>query len=277
MSSILFPVIRTSEQVLPYVLNGAASDFNITRINRPHGLESGWWLQTRSGSGQVIARSLKATVGLNQAVWIAPGDPHELIADSEGWSVDWLSFSGSGLMQLAAGTSVLSRSTAITLLDDGDLMSRIHSIVETRDDLSPSANRERSAMVYSFLLEIENQFTTNINGSRSQREQRLKPILDYITSHYQETINLQTLADLMDVTPQHLCTLFRKLMGMRIFEYINLIRIQFSKAELITLPEKPIRAVAHESGFEDVSYFCSIFKRFESMTPGEYRKLFLVL
>ena len=79
----------------------------------------------------------------------------------------------------------------------------------------------------------------------------------------------------MGVTPQHLCTLFRKLMGMRIFEYINLIRIQTSKAELIVSTEKAVREVAHDCGFEDVSYFCSMFKRFEKMTPGEYRKLYI--
>lgn len=101
------------------------------------------------------------------------------------------------------------------------------------------------------------------------------PVLNYITQHYKEPIALTTLAQLLDVTPQHLCTMFRKFMGMRIFEYINLIRIQISKAELIANPGKAVRSIAHECGFDDVSYFCSIFKRCEKMTPGDYRKLYI--
>ena len=274
MCAILFPVIRESEQVLPFVLNGIASEYPLERIERPQGLDSGWWLQTRSGSGRVVTGQLSSAVGPGQAVWIAPGDPHQLVADSEGWIVDWLSVSGRGVMGFSSDSTLLSQSKVVSIADEEKLRDMVTSILATRNDLSPSANRLRSALVYSYLLEIERQVMNSLTGHSAQREQRLMPILDYIARHYQESIGLPKLAELMGITPQHLCTMFRKLMGMRIFEYINLIRIQFSKAELIANPEKAVRDVAHECGFDDVSYFCSIFKRFEKMTPGEYRKLY---
>jgi len=65
-------------------------------------------------------------------------------------------------------------------------------------------------------------------------------------------------------------------MGLRIFAYINQIRIQASKADLISHPDKSVKAVAHDCGFDDVSYFCSIFKRYEKITPGDFRKLYHV-
>jgi len=37
---------------------------------------------------------------------------------------------------------------------------------------------------------------------------------------------------------------------------------------------KPVKSVANDCGFDDVSYFCSIFKRFEKVTPGDFRKLY---
>jgi AraC family transcriptional regulator of arabinose operon len=277
MSAILFPVIRESEHILPYVLNGVASDFAIDHIVRPSGIEIGWWLQTRSGSGRVISRDFESVVGPGQAVWIAPGEPHELIAEARGWTVDWLSVSGGGLKQFADGNDLMARVSVVQLpeAEQEKLCELIETILATREDLSPSANRQRSGLVYTFLLEVEKQSTDNSASSNAQREQRLMPVLNYIASHYQETIALTTLAQLLDVTPQHLCTMFRKFMGMRIFEYINLIRIQISKADLIANPDKPVRSIAHECGFDDVSYFCSIFKRCEKMTPGDYRKLFI--
>lgn len=275
MCSILFPVIRESEYVLPYVLNGAASDFSVDRISRPTGMDFGWWLQTRSGSGRVKSGDFETAVGPGQAVWIAPGEPHELIADTRGWTVDWLSVSGSGLKQLSVENELMAHTSVVQIADDEKLRELVEKILETRDDLSPSANRQRSSLVYSFLLEIEKQSTSNASSSTAQREKRLMPVLNYITQHYKEPIALTTLAQLLDVTPQHLCTMFRKFMGMRIFEYINLIRIQISKAELIANPGKAVRSIAHECGFDDVSYFCSIFKRCEKMTPGDYRKLYI--
>lgn len=274
MSEILFPVIRESEQVLPFVLNGLASEYPVERIVRPQGLESGWWLLTRSGSGRVITGKLVSALSPGQAVWIAPGEPHELVAGSQGWIVDWLSISGRGLPGFSTDPVLFDQTQVISIADDENLREIMTSILATRDDLTPWANRLRSTLVYSYLLEIERQLNGSPEGHAAQREKRLVPVLDYISQHFQEAIGLPKLAELMGVTPQHLCTMFRKLMGMRIFEYINLIRIQFSKAELIANPGKAVRDVAHASGFDDVSYFCSIFKRFEKMTPGEYRKLF---
>lgn len=278
MSTILFPVIRESEHTLPYILNSVASDFSIEHIVRPLTSEAGWWLQTRSGSGLVVANAFEAAVGPGQAVWIAPGKTHELIADTHGWIVDWLSISGDGLNQLAKENKRLSTTSVINLPEaEGDkLRGLVEAIVATRDDLSPSATRQRSTLVYSFLLEIDRLSADVAAGSNAQREQRLMPVLNYIAQHFHETIALNTLSDLLEVTPQHLCTMFRKFMGMRIFEYINLIRIQSSKADLIAYPDKPVRSVAHECGFDDVSYFCSIFKRCEKMTPGDYRKLYIM-
>ena len=80
---------------------------------------------------------------------------------------------------------------------------------------------------------------------------------------------------MLGVTPQHLCTLFRKTMNVRIFEYINLVRIKNSKEFLLDDAAAAIRDVAYANGFEDVSYFCYIFKRIEKVTPGEFRKLYV--
>ena len=104
---------------------------------------------------------------------------------------------------------------------------------------------------------------------------RLTPVLNYIEEHYAEAITLKELSELLGVTPQHLCTLFRKIMNTRIFEYINLVRIKKSKEFLLDQPGIAIRDVAHTNGFEDVSYFCYIFKRIEKPTPGDFRKLYV--
>lgn len=60
---------------------------------------------------------------------------------------------------------------------------------------------------------------------------------------------------------------------MRAFEYVNLVRIKKSKELILRHKDMQIKEIAVLSGFEDVSYFCSQFKKVEQVSPGEFRKL----
>ncbi|WP_083809817.1 AraC family transcriptional regulator [Mahella australiensis] len=33
-----------------------------------------------------------------------------------------------------------------------------------------------------------------------------------------------------------------------------------------------IKEISHAVGYNDVSYFCSLFRKYEGMTPGAFRK-----
>ena len=54
------------------------------------------------------------------------------------------------------------------------------------------------------------------------------------------------------------------------FEYISKVRIQYSKRLLIST-DKSIHQISEEIGYNDCSYFCAVFKRYEKITPAEYR------
>jgi YesN/AraC family two-component response regulator len=151
-------------------------------------------------------------------------------------------------------------------------MTRILAVEQSE---SPLRSYDLSAQTYLFLTELLKNMSTTAASSLTNRYNRLLPVLAYIDEHYAESITLKKRSDLLGVTPQHLCTLFRKIMSTRIFEYINLVRIKKSKEFLLAQPSLVIRDIAHLNGFEDVSYFCYIFKRVEKITPGDFRKLYL--
>ncbi|MDD2457419.1 MAG: AraC family transcriptional regulator [Eubacteriales bacterium] len=278
MTSILFPLnlLTGNESERPYILDGLATDYIMHKTVRQEAKPGCLWLLTRKGSGQLFAAGQRTTVSQGQGLWINPGQTYELTANPEGWTVDWLALSGSGLDCLMQTNPELSQPTVFHLADDAAMHDYFIAILEQGPDYSRSAYDRYSMEAYSCVLQILQQIRTDTGSGRGNREQRLKPVLDYITEHFRESITLDVLSQVMGVTPQHLCTVFRKLMGLRIFEYINQIRIQASKADLISVPDKSVKAVANDCGFDDVSYFCSIFKRFEKVTPGDFRKLYHV-
>jgi AraC-like DNA-binding protein len=244
------------------------------RLSRPQGQTSALWLQPCAGSGTLTFGEELISVGAGQAVWIRPGQPFSFQAAPEGWTVDWLMADGPGLSFFLDQHPVLGQATLFQLTQPGILHQHLQSLLENGLDCSPAAVDRKSVQVYGFLLAMERQVKEKPAASQSGREQRLQPVLDFIASHYHESITLDMLARILEVTPQHLCTIFRKVTGQRVFEYINQVRIQASKADLIANPDKPVRDIAHDCGFDDVSYFCSIFKRFEQTTPGDFRRVF---
>jgi AraC-like DNA-binding protein len=58
-------------------------------------------------------------------------------------------------------------------------------------------------------------------------------------------------------------------------EYLNNVRINKSKDLLMKNPDLRIKDVSVRSGYDSTSYFCSIFRRMEGMSPGKFRELHL--
>jgi AraC-like DNA-binding protein len=198
---------------------------------------------------------------------------HEYYPDTDEWVVDWVGLTGEGTAEFLKNIAGLTRSGVYHVANAEPLHQLMAEMLLAGQVLDPLRNLDLSALAYSFLVKLHQQVSASVNTGLVPRYGRLKPVLDYIDAHYADAITLKDLANLLSVTPQHLCTLFRKIMNTRIFEYINLVRIKKSKEFLLDQPALPIRDVAHSNGFEDVSYFCYIFKRIEKSTPGDFRKM----
>ena len=93
----------------------------------------------------------------------------------------------------------------------------------------------------------------------------------YIAKHYAEDIGRTDIADECHVSPGYLSKVFSERVGMNMREYINQYRVNESK-RLLRIPEKSIGLAAMEVGFENLSYFSTIFKKETGETPAEWRK-----
>lgn len=102
---------------------------------------------------------------------------------------------------------------------------------------------------------------------------KLQPVFDFVEDNYNKVITLQELSKVSNLTPQYLCSLFKKITGIRVFEYINSIRVKNSKEVILKHKNMSIKEVAEFCGYDNVSYFCEVFKKIEKITPGEFKKL----
>jgi len=101
-------------------------------------------------------------------------------------------------------------------------------------------------------------------------QEKITPILSYISQNYKDISNLDELAGHFFVSKSYLCRTFKKYTGMTIIHYINHVKIQHA-CEALLHTNDSITNIALSVGFSTSIYFCKIFKKLVGCTPSEYR------
>lgn len=113
-----------------------------------------------------------------------------------------------------------------------------------------------------------------INGlsyEHSHREEsRIRQIYSYVEQHYQQEIDLQTVADLASLTVPSFCRYFKKITQMTFTDFVNEYRIKQACKMLIN--NQSVTDVCYNSGFNNLSHFTKTFKSVTGKTPREYKK-----
>ncbi len=273
MPNILFTTPDQSIHYLPFVLHGLGIDHNQEPIFRPEGMPLYQWIQCISGYGEFFINGERFTVKPGQGIFLYPniGHHYHSISPQEDWIVHFICFSGDNLHTLLKETP-FKTSGVYTLSEPNIITDKLKSIYNGAP-LPPSfAAASHSSALYDVLLHLILHASTNDGASFSIQNQRIAPAISYIENHYKEPIFLDVLARQCDLSEEYLCSLFKKTTGMRIFEYIQQIRINHSKELLIGMPDLPTYTIGELCGFNSSSYFNKIFKKFEHISPGEFRK-----
>ena len=98
---------------------------------------------------------------------------------------------------------------------------------------------------------------------------KLRRLLDYILANLDSDLALHDLADLVDLSPRHLCRSFKQAMGTSPYQYILKERIERSKA-LLRMGNTSVALVGLSVGFSSQSHFAVAFRKHTSTTPGRF-------
>ena len=104
--------------------------------------------------------------------------------------------------------------------------------------------------------------------------QQYKTILSMIEQHYSEPLSLQALANTVHMNSHYFCRFFKELTDQTPIEYLNSYRVE-AACEQLYVSQKSILEIALDCGFNDVSYFIKVFKKYKNLTPSEYRRKML--
>ncbi|MBS6646166.1 MAG: helix-turn-helix transcriptional regulator [Clostridiaceae bacterium] len=93
----------------------------------------------------------------------------------------------------------------------------------------------------------------------------------FILTNLSTELNLSDLADLSNLSPTYLASLFKKETGSTVVQFITKKRMQLASNLLINSGLQ-IQEIALYLGYQDTSYFSRVFRKEMGMPPQEYRK-----
>ena len=102
----------------------------------------------------------------------------------------------------------------------------------------------------------------------SKNKTRLENIFTYVEHHYDKEINIEDVAKLANLTLPAFCNFFKKATQITFTEFVN--RYRINKACLLITQDKTISECSYSCGFNNVTYFNRMFKKYTNKTPSEF-------
>lgn len=108
---------------------------------------------------------------------------------------------------------------------------------------------------------------------RKSESRRVEAIKEYIHHHYAESIQLDTLADLISMSPTSCSRFFRSHAARTITDYITDVRLGNAARALVDTNDS-VSVICYNCGFNNLSNFNRVFKEKKGMTPRDFRQVY---
>jgi YesN/AraC family two-component response regulator len=151
-----------------------------------------------------------------------------------------------------------------------DYMDLIHQLLELHRNKPSSWEFTSSKLITDLLIHCMEQNHRPNHTSESINE-KMYTIKLYFDQHFQEKIQLDTLATNFYVSKYHLSREFKRIFNTTVNDYLTVKRITYAKEQL-RFTNKSIEVIGDACGYPDASYFNKVFRKVEAMTASEYRK-----
>ncbi len=108
-------------------------------------------------------------------------------------------------------------------------------------------------------------------GSRSTvYSLNIRKAVNFIHDNYRDVLTLDDVVGRLGLNKSYFCTLFKQETGLTFTAYLNSVRIEKSKRQL--LGGRSVLDAALAVGFSSQNYYTVTFKKIMGMTPLEYRR-----
>ena len=156
----------------------------------------------------------------------------------------------------------------------GQIMKQFAEYGDKDRKLKPYEEMRLMAMLYELMYLlcadglVVKEEVLPINSQKNL--ERLRGIMQYVSSHYAETVTQQQVAKKFYFSVEYFSRFFKKNTGMTFKEYLTRYRVGEAKKEILDT-DKSILDIAVDHGFSDARGLINAFKKIYGTTPLQYR------
>lgn len=154
----------------------------------------------------------------------------------------------------------LNEETAFAL---SDVYIRKMELCTTIDSLA----KLNEQMAIEFTLRVSDL----LNAPKVYYSPVITHVIDYIYHGRNNSLTLENLSTLANLTPKYLSALFHKETGQTLTSFIHLVLVDKAK-NLLAYSNYSLGEISTYLDFSSQSYFIYVFKKIVGTTPGQYRK-----
>jgi AraC-like DNA-binding protein len=223
------------------------------------------------GDGQFQINDMIFPVQPNQLVVVNPNILHTEVS-YEDHPLEYIVLGIEGL-ELTTPDDEDSRHCIYSFPEQNAVLNCMRSILQEMQD----RKQEYETICLAYMDIITVQLMRNASVSVSQTQARFPAnrqcaaVRHYIDQHYKENINLDMLAERVNINKYYMSHAFKREYGVSPINYLIFCRIREGK-RLLSETDLSLSQIATVLGFSSSSYFSQSFRNSEGMSPSEYRR-----
>ncbi|GEM_PF-2376524 len=221
-----------------------------------------------SGSGTVYVDGITYELGPADTMFSRPFQVHASIGDDE------------TLYELFEITFAVTRTSGDDLIPRIATVSRCTTpgtLVPCMERLSSSFAVEGNSPLTRLrlaemlvILQRQSELAVRDGVPRSDTAMRCHQAVNHIARHYAEPVTVESLAEMVGISPSHFAAVFRQTVGCSPIEMVVRTRLHQAK-ELLRYSTLPVSAIAGSCGFGSSQYFSRLFRSREGLSPLRFR------
>lgn len=157
--------------------------------------------------------------------------------------------------------------------DNPDIVFMVRKLVDELEQEKPGYQSLVRSLLWGLLVMLQRLIPEDNPGAANTPAEieRIYPAMQYISSHYFTTVDIEELAGLCHCSLSTFRRIFKRSLGCLPLEYVNNVRLK-AAAAMLAATDNSILEIALHSGFPTLSNFNRQFKIKFKCTPGQYRQ-----
>lgn len=266
-------ILDEKTQLLPLYFHSVGHYMRHGHALRPEGFGQHQIALCTQGGGIFSVDGKEFEIKKGDLFYFNPYISHEYYPTTPDWILIWVVFDGK------------DASDIVKYFDFGEYSVR-HADDETLNKLAALGEKlydtylKEQKYIFSLTMDVLQMLSIAsgcevvkskyYNEDGNIQKGSFSPVIEFIKQNYTKVLTLDDLVRKSKLSKNHFTRTFKKEYGVTPMVYLNRYRISVAKF-LLTTTIRTSDEIAQMTGFNDTSYFCAVFRKFEGVSPMQYR------